>query len=110
VIEDVERHDEALWLRGGGDEARVVVDAEIMLEPHYRSRGGIGGGDPATAAAPVAARGRVEGPESERDESHGISSAAASAAAVIGGRGDKKGWARARPWQSCGGGRLLGPL
>lgn len=101
----------------------MVVDAEIMLEPHHRGRapvphggGGIGGDDPALAPVPEAptavGRGWEKRPETEREESHGSGSAAASAAAAaeaIGGeQRDKKGGARARPWRNCGGGRLLG--
>jgi hypothetical protein len=48
-------------------------------------------------------------PQTEREKSHGRGSAAASAAAAAGAiDGDNKGGARARPWRSCGGGRLLG--
>lgn len=35
VIEDVER-DESLRIGGGGDEAGVIVDAEVVLEPQDR--------------------------------------------------------------------------
>lgn len=31
VIEDVERDERAIF--GGGDESRVIVDAEVVLEP-----------------------------------------------------------------------------
>ena len=100
----------------------MVVDAEVMLEPHHRGRapvphgrGGIGGDDP--DPAPVAEdpaalwRGWEKRPDTEREESHGRGSAAASAAAAAAEEaidGDNKGGARARPWRSCGGGRLLG--
>ena len=99
----------------------MVVDAEVMLEPHHRGRapvphgrGGIGGDDP--DPAPVAEdpaalwRGWEKRPDTEREESHGRGSAAASAAAAAAEEaidGDNKGGARARPWRSCGGGRLL---
>lgn len=35
MIEDVER-EERLRIGGGGDEARVIVDAEVVLEPQDR--------------------------------------------------------------------------
>jgi hypothetical protein len=73
-VEDVKRHDGAPRLRDGGGEARVVVDAEIMLKPHHRGSapvphggGGIGGDDPDSASVPqdptVVGRGREKRPE-----------------------------------------------
>jgi len=77
----------------------VVVDAEVMLKPHHRSRapvphggGGIGGDDPALASVPqdptAVGRGWEKRPETEREQSHGRGCAEASAvaaAAAIGG-------------------------
>lgn len=75
----------------------MVVDAEVMLEPHdRRGRGGLhgtGAGDhepPAEEEAGVARGGEAEVvvvvAEAEREESHGRSvAAAAAAAAAIGG-------------------------
>lgn len=88
----------------------MVVDAEVMLKPHHRGGGGIGGDDPAPASIPQGAmaveRGGEKLPEPEREQSHGRGcSAGASAAAAAAIGGDKKGGARARPWRSCGGGR-----
>lgn len=71
----------------------MVVDAEIMLEPHHRGRapvphgvGGIGSDDPALEPVPedptTVGRGREKRPETEREEIHGRGSAAASAAAA----------------------------
>jgi hypothetical protein len=97
AVEDVERHDGAAALGAGGDEARVVVDAEVMLEPHHRGRaarlGGAAGDEEALAAAAEAAlRGRrgeeaVVVAEAEREECHGRRATAAAAAAAIGGGG-----------------------
>lgn len=85
AVEDVERHDGAAGLGAGGDEARVVVDAEVMLEPHHRRAPvahGAAGDDEALAAE---RRGGEEAvvAEAEREECHGTR----AAAAAIGGRG-----------------------
>lgn len=80
----------------------MVVDAEVMLEPHHRGRaaaphgvGGIGGNDPALAPVPedptVVGWGWEKRPETEREESHGRSSAAASAAAAEAIGGESRG-------------------